>query len=349
MIFPLSLQTIRQAILAFTLCAYAAPLGAAADEHDHHDEHAHHDEHEDHQDHDEREEHEEHDDHDEHEGHDEHEDGPLLLSAEVLSDFGIEFAVAGPGTISRELRLLGEIQMNSNTAAHVSPRFAGVAKTINRRLGDEVRAGEVLALMETNDTLRPYELIAPISGTIVDFHLARGEIVDAGDYTYIIADTSTVWADLRVPQRQLPLLKQGLEVDITAGEGFSVHPGKISYIGPVIDEQTRTGLARAELANSAGLLRPGLFIVGNVSLGRDAHSMVIPLSAVHTIDDESVVFVEDQHGEGFEPRVVQLGDQDLTQVHITNGLNHGERYVSVGGFFLKAELQKESFGDGHAH
>ena len=62
-----------------------------------------------------------------------------------------------------------------------------------------------------------------------------------------------------------------------------------------------------------------------------------------------MVFVEDDHGEGFEPRVVQLGEQDLTQAHITEGLSLGERYVSVGGFFLKAELQKENFGDGHAH
>lgn len=321
-------KTIRQAILAFTLCANVALLRAAPDEHEHHDEHEHPDEHED---------------------QDEHDDGPLLLRTEVIADFGIEFAIAGPGTISRELRLLGEIRMNSNTAAHVSPRFAGVVKTINRRLGDEVKAGEVLALMETNDTLRPYELIAPITGTIVEFHLAQGESVDAGEYTYIIADTSTVWADLQVPQRQLPQLKLGLEVDITAGDGFSAHAGKISYIGPVIDEQTRTGLVRAELANPEGQLRPGLFIVGRVSLGRDARAVVIPLSAVHTNDGESVVFVEDEHGEGFEPRIVQLGERDLTEVHIMAGLNPGERYVSVGGFFLKAELQKENFGDGHAH
>jgi cobalt-zinc-cadmium efflux system membrane fusion protein len=328
MTFPFSFQTLRRVILAFTLCAYVAVLRAEPDDHAHHDDHA---------------------SHDDDDGHDDHEDGPLQLSTEIVGDFGIEFAVAGPGTISRELRLLGEIQMNSNKAAHVSPRFAGVAKTIARRLGDQVKAGEVLALMETNDTLRPYELTAPIAGTIVEFHLAQGESVDAGDYTYIIADTSTVWADLRVPQRQLPRLKVGLDVYITAGREFPAHAGKISYIGPVIDEHTRTGLVRAELDNSDGLLRPGLFIVGNVSLGRDTHSIVVPLSAVHTIDNASVVFVEDDHDEGFEPRMVQLGEQDLTQVHITDGLSHGERYVSVGGFFLKAELQKEDFGDGHAH
>lgn len=331
MSLPFTFQTFRHAILAFTLCANAAVLWAAPDDHEHHDEH------------------DDHEHHDDHDDHDEHDDGPLQLSAEIIGDFGIEFAVAGPGTVSRELRLLGEIQMNANTAAHVSPRFAGVAKTISRRLGEQVKAGEVLALMETNDTLRPYELIAPISGTIVEFHLAQGESVSAGDYTYIIADTSTVWADLRVPQRRLPQLKLGLEVDITAGDGFPSHSGKISYIGPVIDEQTRTGLVRAELDNSDGLLRPGLFIVGILSLGRDTHSIVVPLSAVHTIDADSVVFVEDDHGEGFEPRVVQLGEQDLTQVHVTDGLRLGERYVSVGGFFLKAELQKENFGDGHAH
>lgn len=239
--------------------------------------------------------------------------------------------------------------MNENTMAHVSPRFIGVVKRINHRLGDKVKVGDILAEMESNETLRPFELIAPIDGTIVAFHLTLGEIVATNEKAYLIADTSTVWADLRVYQRDLPKVRLGQTVHLAAGHSYPAAAGKITYVGPVVDETSRTGLIRAEIENPQELFRPGLFVVGAVALDEIRPPIVVPRSAVLTLEDKSVVFVEADNGEGFEPSPVHLGQVDSTNVEILKGLENGQRYVVEGGFFLKADLQKENFGDGHAH
>jgi len=315
-----------------TLALLATPLLKAADddhEHDRTEAHAHEASH----------------DHDHEGGHEE----ASRLSEQDMIDFGIRVAEAGPGVIREELRLPGEIRMNENAVAHVGPRFSSVVTAIHRRLGDTVRKGDVLAVMEANETLRPFDLVAPIDGTVVEFHLTLGESVDAGEYAYIIADTSTVWADLSVYQRDLALIRKGQRVSISAGHNFPRVDGEIIYLGPVVSETTRTGLARAVLDNSAGALRPGMFIVGDVVLDEIDVSVAVPLTAIQTMNDTTVVFVVSEDGDGFEPREVVVGHRDSDHAEIRRGLLAGDRYVAEGGFFLKADAQKENFGDGHAH
>ncbi len=275
--------------------------------------------------------------------------GSSRLSPQDVVDFGIQLQVAGPGVIREELRIPGEIRVNENATAHVGPRFAGVVTAIQRRLGDQVQKGELLATMETNDTLRPLDLKAPIDGTIVEFHITLGESVDAGEYAYVLADTSTVWVDLYFYQRDLRRIKNGQRVVISAGHGFDLVSGEIAYIGPVVNELTRTGLARVVLDNPDGVFRPGLFVEADVVLDESQVPVVVPLSALQTVNGEKIVYVEPTEGEGFLPRVVTIGHRDGRHVEIRRGLEAGERYVSVGGFFLKADAQKEDFGDGHGH
>ncbi|MDD4348936.1 MAG: efflux RND transporter periplasmic adaptor subunit, partial [Opitutales bacterium] len=264
-------------------------------------------------------------------------------------DFGIRVDFARPGLIRQELRLPGEIRMNENTMAHVSPRFDGVVKKVFHRLGDMVEEGAILAQMESNDTLRPFELKAPISGTIVSFHITLGEVLSTDEYAYVIADTTSVWADLRVYQRDLPRIREGQAVRLFAGHDYPAIEGVISYVGPVVDEVTRTGMIRALVENHHGMLRPGLFLVGDVALDESHLRVVVPRTSVHTMEDESVVFVEVDNGAGFEARPVKIGREDSINVEIIDGLQGGQRYVAEGGFFLKADSQKENFGDGHAH
>jgi cobalt-zinc-cadmium efflux system membrane fusion protein len=298
-------------------------------------------------------EHEPHDDHNAHgnEGHDDHDEhgGPIQLEERDMLDFGIRIMTAGPGSIHEELRLPGEVRMNENAMGHVSPRFDGVVLELLHRLGDEVKAGDRLAKMETNDTLRPFDLVAPIDGTIVSYHITPGESLSAGEVAYTIADTTTVWVDLRVYQRDLPKVHKGQKVRVSAGHEYPEMEGSISYIGPVVDEASRTGLIRVVLPNRDELLRPGLFVVGQVLLDEHHLPLVVPRSAVHTLDEANVIFVQAESGEGYEARPVRLGRGDSQSVHIVEGLQRGQRYVSEGGFFLKADSQKENFGDGHDH
>lgn len=281
----------------------------------------------------------------EHETHGEE----IHLTPEDFRDFGLRLDTAGPGSVHETLRFPGEIRMNEHAVAHVSPRFAGIVTKIHQRLGDTVVAGQLLAELESNETLRPFALIAPLDGTIVDFHLTLGESLEAGAYAYVIADTSTVWADLQVFQRDLPRIRPGQPVRLSAGHDYPAREGILSYLGPVVDEATRTGLARATLDNPDGFLRPGLFIIGEVEIGTWERPVVVPLSALVRDEDETRVYVLADEANTFVPRAVTVGVQDDTQAEIAEGLHPGERYVSEGGFFLKAEGSKEHFGHGHGH
>ncbi|WFB34502.1 efflux RND transporter periplasmic adaptor subunit [Kiritimatiellota bacterium B12222] len=357
--------SIPKLIAAIFTCLFlsAGPfLSLQAQEHEDHDDHAEesvplemqadpHDDHAEHDEHTDKSAHNEKDD-DDHEDHAEEEGdhgGVIELSAIDIQDFGIEVQTAASGTIHEELRLQGEVKMNENRMGHVSPRFTGVVTSIEKRLGDLVKQGDVLATVESNDTLRPFQLIAPLDGTIVSFHITPGESLEPGVVAYTISDTSVIWVDLRVYQRDLPKVHQDQGVRISAGHEYPEAEGRLSYVGPVIDETTRTGLARVALPNPENTYRPGLFVIGNVLL--DAHKLpvVVPRTAVIAYGDERVIFVESEDGHGFEKKAVIPGQGDSTHLAIKQGLSPGERYVSKGGFFLKADSQKEDFGDGHGH
>jgi len=101
------------------------------------------------------------------------------------------------------------------------------------------------------------------------------------------------------------------------------------------------------LANPEGTLRPGLFVTARVAVASTAAGIVVPKSALQTFEDRAVVFVQDE--DGFEPRPVQIGRENATQVEILSGLEAGQTYVSQGAFTLKAQLLKGAFGDGHNH
>lgn len=284
------------------------------------------------------------------EGMTDHSHGTRIeLDRQDMHDFGIRIAQAGGGAIWDELTLPGEIRINETAVAHVGPRFDGIVTSIHRRLGEFVQAGDLLAEMESNETLRPFKLEASISGTIVQFHITQGESLDAGEYAYVIANTETVWADLKVYQRDLPKVRKDQRVRISAGHQFPTVEGQIAYLGPVVDEATRTGLARVVLPNPHGLFRAGLFITGRISLEEFHAPVVVPTTALHEVDGRQVVYAEVGKGEEFEARTVDLGRRDTLRAEIRHGLDPGENYIVEGGFFLKADSQKQEFGQGHAH
>ena len=282
-----------------------------------------------------------------HGGHDDHEEGgPVKLTAEVRKEFGIELAQAGPGTLHEEVVLPGEIRFNQTAVAYATPRYDGTVQTIHARLADQVKKGDVLATLESSDTLRPFEVKAPFDGTIVSYDITPGQTVAAGTSLFTVADLSTVWADLQIYQKNFGQIKEGLKVRITGGHSLPTFRGVIDYVAPTVDEHTRTGLARIVVENPERVWKPGMFIKGNVAVERHPVELMVPRSAVLTVEDAPAIFV--QTPEGFEPRPIQIGHSDSEYVQVVRGLEAGETYVSKNPISIKAEMGKGSFG-GHNH
>jgi len=288
-----------------------------------------------------------HDEESEHSGHDEHASASLNFSEQRLRQFDAKIATASSGIIHRQISLPGEVQLNRERVAHINPRFPAKVVKVLARTGDSVKARQVLAVAESSDTLSRFNLISLIDGTVTKRHMTLGEVMDTSDTAFVVADLSLLWVDIDLYPKHTSEVTVGQPVVINTQHGSQAVKTKIDYIAPLVNEQTRTGLARVFLNNAGGQWKPGMFITATISIEESPADIVVPLSAVINLDGQSVIFV--QEGRVWEPRPVTPGRQDREHVEILSGLRIGERYVSKGGFVLKAQLQKGAFDDGHNH
>jgi multidrug efflux pump subunit AcrA (membrane-fusion protein) len=274
----------------------------------------------------------------------EHADGVKLTDAKIAAA-GIELAKAGPGVLRDSLLLNGIVQPNQESLLQVTPRFPGIVRDVRKRIGDRVEKGDVLAIVESNQSLTPYELKASLAGTVIDRQTTLGEFVSEQKPAFVIADLSTVWVDFSVYRRDLKRVNIGDQVLIDPADGGQPIESKISYLSPVGSSETQSALARAIVPNSGLRLRPGLFITGRLTLSAKKVNVAVKSSALQTVENRTVVFVRD--GEKFEPRDVETGDRDQEIVEITFGVVDGEMYAAKNSFVVKAEMAKGTAE--HAH
>lgn len=192
-----------------------------------------------------------------------------------------------------------------------------------------------------------YTITSPLSGTVIERHITFGENVTADSDVFTIADLSTVWVNINVYQKHLGSIRNGQTVRIDIGHGVASVDGEIAWVGPQVDEATRTVKARVELSNPNGDIRPGLFVTAKVAVENSPAAIVVPKSALQTFEGRTVIFVRTD--KGLEPMPVEIGRQNDDSVEIISGLTTGQTYVSHGAFTLKAQLSKNAFGDGHNH
>jgi cobalt-zinc-cadmium efflux system membrane fusion protein len=267
-----------------------------------------------------------------------------MSDARVASS-NIEILSARSETLHDSLVLNGILQPNQETLVQVTPRFPGVVREIKKRIGDTVEKGELLAKIESNQSLSVYEMRAPISGTVIDRQISLGEYASEQKPAFIVADISTVWVDLSVYRRNLPRVRIGDKILIDVGDGGKPIEASLSYISPVGSSDTQSALARAVVPNIDMRLRTGLFVSARLILSAKPVAIAVRASAIQTVENRSVVFV--RSGDKFEARDVELGARDSDNVEILFGLLDGDRYAAKNSFIVKAELGKGSASHEH--
>ena len=268
----------------------------------------------------------------------EHETPKVKLTPAARKNANLKIEEAEGAKVKTLLPLYGKIVANEEALAHVQPRFPGIVKEVRKRLGDHVEKGDVLAVVESNDSLRAYEIKSEIAGTVIKKEIALGEFVKNEDTIFAIADLSSVWVDLSVFRQDFARLQTGQSVLIHPGDETVSIESKVAYISPFGTEGTQTMLARCTVPNPKGDLRPGLFVSAQVAIGETDAPVTVKLAAIQTWMEKPVVFVED--GDVFAAREVELGAKDTERVEILSGVLPGEKYVSENSFILKAELGK---------
>lgn len=196
-----------------------------------------------------------------------------------------------------------------------------------------------------------YMMKSPISGTVITKKVTIGEnyAEDNTKVPFVIADLSVLWLDLSARQSDLPKLRKGQPVTVKLGDGYQDIKGKISYIAPNFQLDTRTVLVRVMLNNKSGKLKPGHFATGVVSISGIGKNVVVSRSSVILLAGEKVVFVPEDHG--FKAVPVTTGRSSNGFVEIVSGLHPGDKYVSNGAFELKAVMVTSGMDPhaGHGH
>jgi RND family efflux transporter MFP subunit len=241
--------------------------------------------------------------------------------------------------------LNGRIAPDEDALAHVMPRYPGVVRSVHKRLGDAVARGDLLVVIESNESLQPYELRAQLPGSVIAKDVAPGEFVSSDRELFQIADLGSVWVDLDVYRRDFRHLRVGQRVKIDAGDGSPVAESRLDYLSPIGAATTQTLLARAVLPNPDRSWRPGLFVTAEVEVSTAPAAVAVESAALQRIGDADVVFVA--AGDTFEAWPVELGRRGAMRVEIVSGLAAGQTYVAAGSFILKAEAGRS--GASHDH
>lgn len=272
-------------------------------------------------------------------------EGRTTMTPDAVKNSGIVIETAGPAKIKTTIKVNGRVIPNEDHMTHVIPRYPGIVKKINKRLGDAVAKDEVVAVVESNESLQPYEVKSSIAGTVIKKDVTQGEFVKEGEAIYTVADLGTVWVDLNVNRKDFNKLKIGEAVTIFAGEGLTNATGTVSYISPFGAEDTQTMLARVELPNPQGAWRPGLFVTGEIVVEEAEVPVAVKASALQTFRDWEVVFMAD--GGMFEIAILELGRRDGEWAEVVSGLSAGQKYAAENSFIIKADILKS--GASHDH
>ncbi len=264
-------------------------------------------------------------------------DPAVAAAAELVA------AKAGPGEIADQLLLYGHIVPDAERVRQVRARFPGPVRSVTASVGDSVRAGQVLATIESNESLQTYPVTAPINGLVTARNVNVGESA-AGDALFEIADYSSVWAELAVFPRDRGKLALGRPVEVRAAEGELRGAGSIRFVSPVGGAASAV-TARVVLDNAGRQWTPGQFIEAQVSVARHAVPMVVPLTALQRVRNWDVVFV--QEGGSYQALPVTLGRRDGTHVEVLAGLLPGAEFVTGNSYLVKADIEKA--GASHDH
>jgi Cu(I)/Ag(I) efflux system membrane fusion protein len=220
------------------------------------------------------------------------------------------------------------------TAGGADPELAAAARQ-RLRLWD-ITPGQIDAIARTGTPLEAVPIVAPASGVVVEKNVVEGSSFMAGQILYRIAPIHPVWVVASVYQYELPLVRSGMTAVIeTPFLPDRTRTGRVSYVNPYLDPNTRTGEVRVTVANPRGDLKPGMFV--DVMLERDLGTrLAIPGSAVLYEGNRSIVFV-DQGAAGFLPREVALGAKAGDYVEVKAGVSPGDVIVTSGNFLIAAE------------
>jgi len=255
-------------------------------------------------------------------------------------------ALYSPMLVSAQEELLTALhlaQTIDSTAPEAWRNAQDLVTAARRRLVYwDISAEQIEQLERTGEVTKTLTLVAPFDGVVMEKMVVAGQSVMPGMKLYRLANLSTVWVEGDVFEQDLALIKVGapVRVELAAypGKAFT---GRVSFVWPVVDEQSRAGKVRVALANSRGLIKPGMYatLLFDATVGQDVLSL--PSEAVILTGERNLVFAVGKDG-ALEPREVTLGARAGDRIQVLSGVAEGERVVASANFLVDAESRLTS-------
>lgn len=277
-----------------------------------------------------------------HDDHNDHVDIPPALAHAS----GIQTSEARAGVLQQTILLFGRLKPDPQGISHIRARFPGLIRQVNFQIGQTIKAGEVIARIEANDSLRVYEITSPINGVVIDRHANAGEYTGE-DILFTLANYDRLELDLKVFARDAQRIRVGQTVEIyesDARSGAVIATGIVTYL-TASDGTTPTLTAHVPLDNTQKHMIAGTLVEAAVTVAQEDVPLLLEKRALQKIDGQSVVFVQD--GNHYEVRPVVLGRSNDQFIEVLDGLHSGERYVVENSYLIKADLEKS--GAAHVH
>lgn len=270
-------------------------------------------------------------------------EGRTTISAAAAKDAGVTIETAGPAVIRDTVALMGTVVLDSSRYVEVKARFPGTVRAVPVQQGQRVRRGQTLVVVEGNESMRSYPVLAPFDGIVLARHTNVGDMADANALIEL-ADLSKVWVELRAIGTDADRLVPGQEVRIASATGESTADGRIEALLPVVSSG-QSVVTRVSIPNPDGKWRPGMTVTATVTIGERTVPLAVEESALQRFRDFTVVFA--QVGETYEVRMLELGDRDGKYAEVLDGLKPGTRYVAEQSFLIRADIEKS--GASHDH
>lgn len=190
-------------------------------------------------------------------------------------------------------------------------------------------------------------LRAPFDGVVTKYDVAQGEVAEPERELFTIADLSVVWVLADVYEKDFTNVRPGTDVSLRVDAyPDRVFTGRLTYVADLIDPQTRSAKARVVVTNPDTALKLDMFARLTIPTAEQRDVLVVPVAAVQTVDNQSVVFVQ-QTAERFVRRNVELGAAAGDVIEVRSGVAAGDTVVAAGSFYLKTALLREQIGDEH--
>lgn len=270
-------------------------------------------------------------------------EGRTTIAAKIAEEAGVKTELAGPAMLTETLTLYGQIAANPERQREVSARFPGLIRTVAKKLGDTVKAGETLATIESNDSLQTYALKAPLAGVVTQRDANPGE--ESGDRVlFTVTDTSAVIAELSVFPKDRARVQPGAAVQLKLADGDAQVTGKVARVD-VKASSNQSVQARVVIEQHDGSFLPGSFVTGEVAVAERQVPLAVKTAGLQAFRDFTVVYA--QVGEIYEVRILELGTPQGEMVEVLGGLEPGTRYVTENSYLIKADIDKS--GASHDH